>query len=605
MTSAIYRILPLFLLLLSSACGIFWNTAKFNKFVALLVGILFLSCIPLPDASLSINWFSLGNLNFNFSISSTRTASIICSLISLILFCLHIAKNSIKHDAGLNKKFGLLHLFVFFMVSAVLADNVFQFFVSIEALGLISSLFVSFERGTIGNSNRTFMFNKFSSVMFLAGTVLIGACVKSFEFSNIAEYCLGPKVQNLAIPASFILISCFCKGAIFPFSFWLLDAVKANIFVSIIIHTSTIIAVGILFITKCYFLFEAFPFLKIAMIFFGGLTSLYMIFNALFHNNIKKIIACLTCCASGAMFVCCGIGEYSLAILYFIAHAFYKSMFFLSFLYVIYALSGEQNILRMGGINLMIPKISDIVWISFFASCGLPFLVNFFAKVPFTTALDLSGHRSLFLLYMFVNIIQIAAMFRLILISTYGPARADEAVLSRVSNANSVSTFSFWLLFLIGAIATFSCWSLYEWRELNFGYGGVVFVKQMFDYFIENVSEIIQCAIAICLTIFSVRHSVLNKNTKFKNILLRVFKCDYIYEYFINGFSKCFLYVFDKTKILNNALNKFLNYLVTYKLYNIGKVLQAKHTKALNSNLLWIILGILLNLLCFIYWRKF
>ena len=599
------RIFPIILMVISALCGIFFRTSKFNKFAALLTCVMFLTNILLPNEIINFSWFSIGDLDFSLSMNFDKTSAIVCSVISIILFCLHMAKNSVKHDEKLNIKFGLIHLFVFFMDIAILSNNIFLFFISIEALGGLSAIFVSLERENPKYTIRTFAFNKFSSVMFLAGTVLIAVYAKSFEFQNIAEYCSSPKVQNLFIPTAFLLISCFCKGATFPFSFWLLDATHANIFVSIIIHTATIISIGILFIAKCYFLFESFPALKNVMTVLGTFTSIYMGVNALFHNNVKKIIVCLTCCASGAMFVCCGIGEYSLAILYFITHAFYKSLFFLSFLYVINALSGEQNILRMGGINLIIPRISDTVWISFFSSCGLPFLISFFAKVPFASALELSGRNDILSIHMFVNILQIIAMFRLILVSMYGASRTDEAVLSRVSSANSTSLKSFWTLFFCGSIATFSCWCLYEWRELDFGYGGVVFVKQMFDYFLENISEVVQFLIAILLAVYFVKYSILNKYPKLKSFLFYIFKCDYIYGYLISCITKYFLYISKKFNLINLALNRYLNYVFTHTIYSACRMLQTKHKKMLSSHLIWIALGMIINLLSFIYWRKF
>ncbi|MDR3030957.1 MAG: hypothetical protein LBU35_01055, partial [Holosporales bacterium] len=141
----------------------------------------------------------------------------------------------------------------------------FQFFVGIEAMGLISAIFVSLEKNAVENSIRTLVFNKFASLMFLMGIFLIAININSFDFSVIKQYCESGRSSVLFLPTCLILISVLCKGAQFPFSYWLLDAVKANIFASIIIHSATIIAVGILFIAKCYSLFESFSILKEAM----------------------------------------------------------------------------------------------------------------------------------------------------------------------------------------------------------------------------------------------------------------------------------------------------------------------------------------------------
>ena len=87
----------------------------------------------------------------------------------------------------------------------------------------------------------------------------------------------------------------------------------------------------------------------------GGLTALFAATIGLVQTDIKRVLAYSTVSQLGYMFLGCGIGAYTAAIFHLMTHAFFKALLFLSAGSVIHALSGEQDIRKMGGLKSKIP----------------------------------------------------------------------------------------------------------------------------------------------------------------------------------------------------------------------------------------------------------
>jgi NADH:ubiquinone oxidoreductase subunit 5 (subunit L)/multisubunit Na+/H+ antiporter MnhA subunit len=464
-------------------------------------------------------------------------------------------------------------------------------------MGIISASLVGIEKNSEQQTTKVFLFNKLASLLFLLAIVMIAIEMKSFEFSDLKNMCNGKECGRLLVPATLLFVSVLCKGAQMPFSYWLIDAVKANIFASILIHAGTIVGVGIIFITKCYFLFDCFPILQKTMIGIGMFTAVWLACCALVHNNIKKVIACLTASSAGIMYTSCGMGMYSLALLYFVCHAFFKAMVFLSYAYLIAAAFGERNVLRLGGLKEYAPRVSDVVWISFLAAVGFPFLPGFFAKIAFMDSAQTFGMTLIIVSNVAVNILATAALFRLILLSMYGKAKADDATLSRVSNSNSFDVKPVWILIGCSIFGAFVAWSWYEYNVLHFGSSGTIRIRNVFDYFFENIKEVAQIAASVLLVLCFAKaynSGVIKFRGKILNFVVLTFRRNKIHECVCN-FVKYF--TLRNMKIVNAMNNKFV-YLATDGLSTAlccaTKYMNRKYRSKLQAHVVWIIFGLFL-----------
>ena len=582
------ELLPLELLFFTGMWEITINRFQIGKLGAVLSAISFILLMLKSPISLQLNWFNFLNFEFPFSLYFDIISLFLCFVVTAILVCLYYASNVIFSDRSMRRKFGILNIFVFFMCMAILSNNILIFYIAVEALGLISAFLVSIEKNAETNATNVFCYNKFASVLFLLAITMIARDTKSFEITEIA------RITPSFLPMQLLLIACLCKGAQMPFSYWLIDATKANIFASILIHAGTVIAVGIIFIAKFNLLFDYFPILKQIMLVIGTLTSLWMACCALTYNDIKKIIACLTISSSGIMFVLCGLSAYSHAILYFVCHAFFKSMLFLSFAFLISAMSGEKHINRMGGISQVAPKLADIIWISFLFASGFPFLAGFFPKVALSEAINKAGFGFYAVCIPIANLLVTTAICRMIFNSLYGKAKADELTFFRASKSNEYELNSFWGLATLSGFISFWAWNYFECQCLHMTNG---ILYNSMEYLKVSLAAIMQIAIAIILFIWLTKMSrrKIVKATSFSLNQHNVYRA--CAEQIKTGIANCA----QKFNKLDCKIANLLNKKTFRSIYHIAMFLRYAHKSCFQNHISWILLGIAMSLIIGIF----
>lgn len=150
--------------------------------------------------------------------------------------------------------------------------------------------------------------------------------------------------------------------------------------VSALIHAATMVTAGVFLIIRCSYIFEYASYVMFVVSFIGALTAFFGSTVACFQTDLKKIIAYSTCSQLGYMILACGFSLYSTALFHFFNHAFFKALLFLSAGSVIHALSGEQDILNMGGLDNYLPFTAQMFLIGSVALASFPFLSGFYSK---------------------------------------------------------------------------------------------------------------------------------------------------------------------------------------------------------------------------------
>ncbi len=129
------------------------------------------------------------------------------------------------------------------------------------------------------------------------------------------------------------------------------------------------------------------------------------------------------------MFLACGVGAYASGIFHLMTHAFFKALLFLSAGSVIHALSGEQDMRKMGGLRKRIPITFWTMTMGVFAIAGIPPLAGFFSKDEILFRAFVSPNPLGKLLW-FVGLVTAGMtafyMFRLWFKTFFGPERFDE-----------------------------------------------------------------------------------------------------------------------------------------------------------------------------------
>src|SRR5207247_9399063 len=112
----------------------------------------------------------------------------------------------------------------------------------------------------------------------------------------------------------------------------------------------------------------------------GALTALFAASIGLAQTDIKKVLAYSTVSQLGYMMLAAGVGAFSAAVFHLMTHAFFKALLFLAAGSVIHAMSGEQDIRKMGGLDRHIPWTHATFVIATLAIAGIPPLAGFFSK---------------------------------------------------------------------------------------------------------------------------------------------------------------------------------------------------------------------------------
>ena len=163
------ELLPLGVLLFSGIGTAVLNRIWIGKLGIICSTFAFISQLFFNHNIIALNWFNFLGFAYNFSFNFGQIEILLCLVINLILVCLYYARSVVSFEKDMHRKFGILNTFVFFMCVAILSNNVFQFYIAVEALGLISAFLVSIEKNAEMKATKVFTFNKFASILFLIG----------------------------------------------------------------------------------------------------------------------------------------------------------------------------------------------------------------------------------------------------------------------------------------------------------------------------------------------------------------------------------------------------------------------------------------------------
>jgi NADH-quinone oxidoreductase subunit L len=148
---------------------------------------------------------------------------------------------------------------------------------------------------------------------------------------------------------------------------------------------------------------------------------------ALAQTDIKRVLAYSTVSQLGYMFIACGVGAYAAAIFHLTTHAFFKGLLFLGAGSVIHGMGGEQDMRKMGGLQVRMPVTFLTMLIGCLAIAGVPPFSGFFSK-DHILLYAYEWHPALWAAAVFGAGLTAFYMFRLCFLCFTGGCRADEAV---------------------------------------------------------------------------------------------------------------------------------------------------------------------------------
>ena len=392
------------------------------------------------------SWISSGAFNVSIGYQLDPLSMFMCMFVTGVGFLIHVYSiGYMWHDESYSRFFTYLNLFMFSMITLILADNFLLMFLGWEGVGLCSYLLISFWFTDMANAvagKKAFITNRVGDFFFAVGLLLLltrlGAHgVWSLKFSDVFThaYLLPPHFVTLVCLLFFL--GCTAKSAQIPLYIWLPDAMAGPTPVSALIHAATMVTAGIYFVARCNILYSMSPFAMQVVAIVGALTALLAATIAITQNDIKKVLAYSTVSQLGYMFLGLGVGAFSAGLFHVLTHSFFKACLFLCSGCVIHAMGGEQDMRNMGGLRKKMPVTFATMLIATLAIAGVPGFSGFFSKDEILWQTFSSPQGSFFLWLIAVAAAAMTAfyMFRLIFMTFFNDCRASEEVQHHIHEA--------------------------------------------------------------------------------------------------------------------------------------------------------------------------
>src|SRR5262249_24910020 len=246
------------------------------------------------------------------------------------------------------------NLFMFFMLTLVLANNYLLMFVGWEGVGLASYLLIGFyflKDSAANAGKKAFIVNRIGDFAFLIGMFLLIQHFSTLNFDGVFQGVKGLGVDTgwgwLTIAAICLMIGATGKSAQVPLYVWLPDAMEGPTPVSALMHAATMVTAGIYMIARSNAIFSRSPNALVIVAVIGCLTAIFAATMGMAQTDIKRVLAYSTVSQLGYMFMACGVAAYAAGIFHLMTHAFFKALLFLGAGSVIHAIGGEQDMRRM------------------------------------------------------------------------------------------------------------------------------------------------------------------------------------------------------------------------------------------------------------------
>jgi NADH-quinone oxidoreductase subunit L len=333
-------------------------------------------------------WIQSGALNIGVDFAVDRLTAVMLLIVTGIGTLIHIyAVGYMAHEGGYYRFFAYLNLFMFFMLTLVLAQNFLLLFVGWEGVGLCSYLLIGFyftEKYATDAGNKAFIVNRIGDFGFSLAIFLIAIHFGSLDFGHVFSQAKLLPVEAdpgwITAIALLLLVGATGKSAQIPLYVWLPDAMAGPTPVSALIHAATMVTAGVYMIARSSSIFLHSPVALSFVAIIGIATAFFAATIGLVQNDIKKVFAYSTVSQLGYMFVGLGTGAFSAGIFHVMTHAFFKALLFLGAGSVIHALSGEQDLRNMGGLAKKIPITCAVLLCGSLAIAGVPFTSGHYSK---------------------------------------------------------------------------------------------------------------------------------------------------------------------------------------------------------------------------------
>jgi NADH-quinone oxidoreductase subunit L len=388
----------------------------------------------IPFVGNYFTWMVAGPFRVDFTLQVDQLTVVMLLTVAFVGMLIHIYSTGyMAHEGGYYRFFSYLNLFMFFMLTLVMAANLIVMFVGWEGVGLCSFLLIGFwflKKSAADAGKKAFITTRIGDFGFTVGVLLVFATFQSIDFGTIFRTLAANPISEAMLTIICILLfaGAVGKSAQLPLYVWLPDAMEGPTPVSALIHAATMVTAGVYMVARMNPLFSRAPIAMLLVAVVGAVTAFYAATIGLVQTDIKKVLAYSTVSQLGYMFLACGVGSYAAGIFHLMTHAFFKGLLFLAAGSVIHAMGGEQNMMKMGGLAKKTPITFWTMLIATLAIAGIPGFAGFFSKDKILEATQAGSNGNLVLWLLGVAGAGLTSfyMFRLVFLTFFGEPRYDE-----------------------------------------------------------------------------------------------------------------------------------------------------------------------------------
>ncbi|HVY99387.1 MAG TPA: NADH-quinone oxidoreductase subunit L [Dongiaceae bacterium] len=408
-----------------------------------------------PRDIVLFQWFNVGDFKADWAVRVDQLSAVMLIVVTTVSAMVHVYSiGYMSHDHSKPRFFAYLSLFTFAMLMLVTANNFVQMFFGWEGVGLCSYLLIGFwfDRPSANAAAiKAFLVNRVGDFGFALGIFGVFLVFNSVQFSTVFAavpdqvgktfHFLSWNPDVLTTLCILLFIGAMGKSAQVPLHTWLPDAMEGPTPVSALIHAATMVTAGVFMVCRLSPMFEYAPDAKAVVTVIGASTAFFAATIGLTQFDIKRVIAYSTCSQLGYMFFAAGVGAYGAAMFHLFTHAFFKALLFLGSGSVIHAMSGEQDMRKMGGIYKLIKVTYVLMWIGSLALAGIPIFAGYYSKdaiLESAFAADSGVGFYAFWLGIAAAVMTAFYSWRLIFMTFHGEPRADHETMHHVHESPPV-----------------------------------------------------------------------------------------------------------------------------------------------------------------------
>ncbi len=442
----------------------------------------------LPLGAFRLSNGTVRNFSVDVGFQLDHLSVVMLLVVTGIGFLIHVYSiGYMGHEGGYYRFFGYLNLFMFSMLVLVLANNYLMMFVGWEGVGLCSYLLIGFyfhRKSASDAGKKAFIVNRIGDAGFLMGMMFIGVTFGSLNYVEVTEAARSQSAALLGTPIMtaicvLLFVGATGKSAQIPLYVWLPDAMEGPTPVSALIHAATMVTAGVYMVARSNALYILSPNALAVVAVVGAATAIWAASIGLVQNDIKRVLAYSTVSQLGYMFLACGVAAFGAGIFHLMTHAFFKALLFLGSGSVIHAMSGEQDMRKMGALWSKIPITAKTMLFGTVAIAGIPPLAGFFSKdeILFQAFTGSYGSRLLWVVGFLTAGMTAFYMFRLYFMTFLGESRVPHEVEHHLHESPPSMTWPL-IVLAIGAIGS-------GWVGWPTALGG----SNHFEHFLEPIFE--------------------------------------------------------------------------------------------------------------------